>query len=78
MSYDSDFENTYMVEFQSGRVIHVGQYTVEDVKEYCADEHPDEVIKSIYEEVYTNDGEDDEYDGQPDEAQEWHDFDPEC
>ena len=22
--------------------------------------------------------EDDEYDGQPDEAQEWHDFDPDC
>ena len=60
MSYDSDFENIYMVEFQSGRVIHVGQYTVEDVKEYCADEHPDEVIKSIYEEVYTNDGEDED------------------
>jgi hypothetical protein len=77
MSYDSDYENVYMVEFQSGRVIHVGQYTVEDVKEYCADEHPDEVIKSIYEEVYTNDGEDED-DGQPDEAQEWHDFDPEC
>ena len=77
MSYDSDFENIYMVEFQSGRVIHVGQYTVEDVKEYCADEHPDEIIKSIYEEVYTNDGEDED-DGQPDEAQEWHDFDSEC
>ena len=24
------------------------------------------------------DEEDDEYDGQPDEAQEWHDFDPDC
>ena len=58
MSYDSDFENVYMVEFQSGRIIHVGQYTVEDVLEYCADEHESEVIKSIYEEVYTNDGED--------------------
>jgi len=22
--------------------------------------------------------EDEEYDGQPDEAQEWHDFDPDC
>jgi hypothetical protein len=22
--------------------------------------------------------EDEDYDGQPDEAQEWHDFDPEC
>ena len=54
MSYDSDFERIYMVEFQSGRIIHVGQYTVEDVKEYCADEHEGEVIKSIYEEVYNN------------------------
>jgi hypothetical protein len=58
MSYDSDFENVYMVEFVSGRTIHVGQFTVQDVIEYCADEHEDEVIKSIYEEVYT--GEDDE------------------
>ena len=24
------------------------------------------------------DGDEDEYDGQPDEAQEWHDFDPDC
>jgi cobalamin biosynthesis protein CobT len=24
------------------------------------------------------DEDEDEYDGQPDEAQEWHDFDPEC
>jgi hypothetical protein len=53
MSYDSDFERVYMVEFQSGRTIHVGQYTVQDVKEYCADEHEGEVIKSIYEEVYS-------------------------
>jgi hypothetical protein len=58
MSYDSDFESVYMVEFKSGKVIHVGQYTVQDVIEYCADEHEDEVIKSIYEEVYTSeDGE---------------------
>ena len=53
MSYDSDFERVYMVEFKSGKVIHVGQYTVQDVKEYCADEYEDEVIKSIYEEVYS-------------------------
>jgi len=52
MSYDADYERVYMVEFQSGRVIHVGQYTVQDVLEYCADEHESEVIKSIYEEVY--------------------------
>ena len=52
MSYDSDFENVYMVEFESGRTIHVGQFTVQDVIEYCNDEHEGEVIKSIYEEVY--------------------------
>lgn len=57
MSYDSDFENVYMVEFVSGRVIYVGQFTVEDVIEYCADEHEDEVIKSIYKEVYTSEEE---------------------
>jgi hypothetical protein len=52
MSYDSDFENVYMVEFVSGKVIHVGQFTVQDVIEYCNDEHEGEVIKSIYQEVY--------------------------
>jgi RNase adaptor protein for sRNA GlmZ degradation len=52
MSYDSDFESVYMVEFDSGRIIHVGQYSVEDVKEYCADNYPKEIIKTIYKEVY--------------------------
>ena len=53
MSYDSDFERVYMVEFESGRTIYTGQLTVQDVIEYCADEHEGEVIKSIFEEVYT-------------------------
>jgi hypothetical protein len=53
MSFDSDFENVYMVEFVSGRIIYVGQFTVEDVIEYCNDQHEGEVIKSIFEEVYT-------------------------
>jgi hypothetical protein len=61
MSYDSDFENVYMVEFVSGRVIHVGQFTVQDVIEYCNDEHEGEVIKSIYEEVYVAEEEDENY-----------------
>ena len=52
MSYDSDFESMFMVEFESGRTIHVGQYTVQDVIEYCNDELPDEVIVSIYKEVF--------------------------
>ena len=60
MSYDSDYESAYMVEFVSGKTIHVSFYEVQDVKEYCADEYEGEVIKSIYKEVYTNDGEDEE------------------
>ena len=57
MSYDSDFESVYMVEFESGKTIHVSFYEVQEVKEYCADNHAGQVIKSIYQEVYLNDGE---------------------
>lgn len=28
--------------------------------------------------ICPDEDEDEEYDGQPDEAQEWHDFDPDC
>jgi hypothetical protein len=52
MSYDSDYESVYMVEFESGRTIHVQFFDVEEVKEYCADNHPKDVIKIIYKEVY--------------------------
>jgi hypothetical protein len=52
MSYDSDYESVYMVEFVSGKTIHVSFYEVQDVKEYCADIHAGEVIKTIYKEVY--------------------------
>jgi hypothetical protein len=58
MSYDSDVENVYMVEFESGRIIHLSFYEVQDVKEFCADEYPNETIKVIYKEVYV--GEDNE------------------
>jgi hypothetical protein len=51
MSYDSDYESEYMVEFVSGKTIHVSFYEVQDVKEYCADNHAGEVIKTIYKEV---------------------------
>jgi hypothetical protein len=54
MSYDSDYESVYMVEFQSGRTIHVQFFDVEEVKEYCGDNHPNDVIKTIYKEVYCN------------------------
>ena len=59
MSYDSDVENVYMVEFESGRIIHLSFYEVQDVKEFCADEYPNEIIKVIYQEVYV-DGDEDE------------------
>ncbi len=58
MSYDSDVENIYMVEFQSGRTIHVSFYELQDVKEYCADEFPSETIKTVYKEVYFGEDED--------------------
>jgi len=60
MSYDSDVENIYMVEFESGRTIHVSFYEVQDVKEFCADEYSNETIKVIYQEVYVADEEDEE------------------
>lgn len=52
MSYDSDFESIFMVQFKSGRTIYVSFFEVQDVIQYCNDEHPDEVIVSIYKEVY--------------------------
>ena len=54
MSYDADYEKVYMVEFESGRTIHVQFFDVEEVKEYCADNHDGDVIKSIYKEVYNS------------------------
>ena len=54
MSYDSDYESVYMVEFESGRTIHVSFYELEDVKRYCAEAHEGDSIKSIYKEVYCN------------------------
>jgi len=57
-------------------------FTAEDsyiVKEEFAKWYPQLKIKAIYLQVYSaDDVSDDDYDGQPDEAQEWHDFDPEC
>ena len=58
MSYDSDVENLYLVEFKSGRTIYVSFYEVQDVLNYCADEFANETIESIYKEVYF--GEDEE------------------
>ena len=60
MSYDADYESVYMVEFASGRTIHVSFFDAEEVIQYCAAEHKEETIKMIYKEVYVNAEEDDE------------------
>ena len=57
MSYDSNFESVYMVEFESGRIIYTSFYEVQDVKEFCVNEYPNETIKAIYKEVYVADKE---------------------
>jgi hypothetical protein len=57
MSYDFDTENVYMVEFNSGKNIHVKFYELQDVMDYCSLKYPKEVIKLVYEEVYSNDEE---------------------
>ena len=41
-------------------------------------EMTDEVLMQELDERGISHSFDDEYDGQPDEAQEWHDFDPDC
>lgn len=58
MSYDSDYEKIYMVEFESGRTIYVQQFDIQEVKEYCKDTHIGEVIKTIYQEVYVGEVQD--------------------
>jgi hypothetical protein len=58
MSYDSDYENAYMVEFFSGKTIHVSRFDAEEVIQYCADNHKNETIKMIYKEVYVGEMED--------------------
>jgi len=55
MSYDADYENTYMVEFVSGKTIHVMFFEVEDVKDHCLQHYPEDAIKTIYKEIYIGD-----------------------
>ena len=48
---------------------------------YMSEDDINDMFRSEFEELYEEnfgDDEDDEDDGQPDEAQEWHDFDPDC
>jgi hypothetical protein len=58
MSYDADFENVYRVELASGQVIHVMFFDVEEVKQYCYQNYPEDAIKTIYAEVYTGENQD--------------------
>jgi hypothetical protein len=48
-----------MVEFKSGKTVYVGAEDIEEVKQYCADEYPMNVIDTIYLEVFFNDVDDD-------------------
>ena len=48
---------------------------------YMSEDDVNDMFRSEFEELYEEnfgDDDEDEYDGQPDEAQEWHDFDPDC
>jgi hypothetical protein len=67
----------YMVECISGRQYHFEAEDVPEVLQIVADDYPDETVECIYLEVYFA-GDNEENDGQPDEMQEWHDFDPDC
>jgi hypothetical protein len=55
MSYNIEDKNVYMVEFQSGRNIHVQFFDLDEVKKCCASNYSGETIKSIYKEVFYND-----------------------
>ena len=50
---------------------------IRDLLNYMSDSEVSDFLSAYYPEFYGELAED-EYDGQPDEAQEWHDFDPEC
>ena len=48
---------SYMVQFKSGRTIHLMCEDLQEVFERCADEYPANEIDSIYKEVYYYDEE---------------------
>ncbi len=57
MSFDN---KNYMVEFKSGKTVHVGAEDIQEVKQYCADEYPSNVIDTIYLNVFEALEQDDE------------------
>ena len=55
-------------------------FNMADADEFITDIDPVDALDLAMDEYEDVDEweEDDEHDGQPDEAQEWHDFDPDC
>ena len=49
----------YMVEFKSGKRVHLMCEDLQEALQRCADEYPNNVVGSIYKEVYYNDEEND-------------------
>ena len=48
---------TYLVEFKSGKSVHLACEDLQEVLERCEDEYPKNVIDTVYKEVYYNDEE---------------------
>ena len=72
MPQDMEVQMSMNMEYQSRvRSDFVELFTREDGSQYV-------LITDCPGSLWDEDGYDDEYDGQPDEAQEWHDFDPDC
>jgi hypothetical protein len=57
-----------------------GTLDARSVAEMCLAYMSEDEVKDMCRsnDILPKDEEDEEYDGQPDEAQEWHDFDPDC
>ena len=51
-----------------------------EIAEMCLEHMNEDDVKNLWHANYLDDliSEEDEADGQPDEAQEWHDYDPDC
>ena len=72
MPQDMEVQMSMNMEYQSRvRSDMVELFTREDGSQYV-------LITDCPGSLWDEDGYDSEYDGQPDEAQEWHDFDPDC
>jgi hypothetical protein len=64
-------------------LVEMGMVTAEDMLTMClkymsTDDVEDMLDCNELSARFHEDADEDEYDGQPDEAQEWYDFDPDC